>query len=141
MFTATATLHLAARCLGRQRLSQATWLFLHSTAVSYEYAQRVTAADRRHTLALYTALGSLYPYRVDGSRITDALRRTATATFVDGVLADRQTYMQWLCELHNEVNSRLGKPVYSPVLIRVSLEASRGCVSVSESSIHRVVVR
>lgn len=129
MFTATTGLDLTARRVGRQRLGQATWLFLHSAAVAYQYAQRVTAADRRHTLALYAALGSLYPYRTDGARITDALQRTGRATFANRVLADRRTYMQWLCELHNEVNSRLGKPVYSPALIRASLEAGHGCAN------------
>jgi FAD-linked sulfhydryl oxidase len=97
--------------LGRQ-----TWTFLHTMAAYYP--ERPTIQQERHAHALFSAMAALYPCHVCAEHLQDELQVHPPKT------DSRRSLSQWLCEMHNEVNERLGKPIFdcSRVLERWRLD-------------------
>jgi FAD-linked sulfhydryl oxidase len=90
---------LTADELGRQ-----TWAFLHTMAAYYP--ENPTAQQQRQVSFLFNALASLYPCHVCAEHLSDELQVHPPRVESGNSLS------QWLCEVHNEVNERLGKPVF-----------------------------
>lgn len=89
-----------------EQLGRATWTFLHTTAAYYP--KTPTKQQQSHMLSLLRALPSLYPCKPCATDFGENLRSNPPEAAVLG----RANLSRWLCERHNEVNSKLGKDIF-----------------------------
>lgn len=87
-----------------ESLGRATWTFLHTTAAYYPDAP--TPTQRAHMLQLLHALPQLYPCSHCAGDLGDRMRNRPPN------VRSRAALSAWLCETHNEVNAKLGKPAF-----------------------------
>ncbi|KAI0076603.1 FAD-dependent thiol oxidase [Panus rudis PR-1116 ss-1] len=82
-------------------LGRSTWTFLHTTAAYYP--EKPTPNQRANMLTLIRSLPVLYPCTHCASHLGETMK--AHPPDVSGRLG----LSRWFCEVHNEVNERLGK--------------------------------
>ncbi|GJJ11434.1 hypothetical protein Clacol_005667 [Clathrus columnatus] len=87
-----------------EQLGRATWSFLHTTAAYYP--ERADPTQARHMYSLLSALPTLYPCSHCASHLGECMKRNPPD------VSGRAALSRWLCERHNEVNVRLGKPSF-----------------------------
>jgi FAD-linked sulfhydryl oxidase len=85
-------------------LGRSTWTFLHTTAAYYPIQASLAAQERMSNLI--SSLSFLYPC----VPCADDFRENVKASPPD--LSGREGFSRWLCERHNEVNVKLGKPKF-----------------------------
>ncbi|KAI8910389.1 ERV/ALR sulfhydryl oxidase domain-containing protein [Gorgonomyces haynaldii] len=85
-------------------IGNATWTFLHTMAAYYP--ERPTIEDKKVMKGLISGLGSFYPC----GDCAYHLREYYTSH--PPRLESNTALSQWFCEVHNEVNERLGKPLF-----------------------------
>ena len=101
-----------SRCpLDREDLGASTWGLLHTIAAYYPDAP--SEADREGGSQLVSALAHLYPC---AHCREDFRRETARSP---PRLGSRESFSLWLCEQHNAVNAKLGKPAFECALDRL----------------------
>lgn len=90
-------------------LGHSTWTFLHAAAA--HYPREPAAVQQSSMRAMLDALPHIYPCAHCAAELADEYARQDAEARTHAVqsAARLQTY---LCELHNEVNARLGKPVW-----------------------------
>jgi len=88
-----------------EQLGRATWTFLH-TAAAY-YPVKPSPSQRSNMLALLNSLPVTYPCSHCASHLGENMK--AHPPEVSG----RDALSRWLCERHNDVNERLGKPLFN----------------------------
>lgn len=92
-----------------EELGHSTWTFLHSAAAYYP--DEPSTLQQSSMRALLDALPHVYPCYACAEELQDAYQ---TSAFNDEARAEAvrggDSLRQWLCELHNGVNVRLGKP-------------------------------
>ena len=101
---ASAGRHPADCPLDTEQLGRATWAFLHTTAAYYPL--RATAPQRSSMRAFFDALGSFYPCAHCANYLRAELAQLPPKT------EGRVELSNWLCNLHNVINARLGKPQF-----------------------------
>lgn len=89
----------------REALGRATWTFLHTTAAYYPL--EATPAQQSNMRALLGSVGLLYPCTPCATDFTERMQA------VEPVVSGRDALSQWLCDRHNEVNEKLGKPNFN----------------------------
>lgn len=103
----------AAARVTREDVGRATWTLLHSVAAAYP--DRPTRAQRGAAAALVSSLAALYPCAECAEHFREHIKhRPVDAKSGPGLRA-------WACELHNDVNAGLSKPLHScapPALVR-----------------------
>ncbi|BGP17433.1 hypothetical protein JCM10213_003284 [Rhodosporidiobolus nylandii] len=87
-----------------ERLGRHTWTFLHTTA-SY-FPPQPSAHQKSSMLGLLRALPTLYPCGVCADHLGGYMAQHPPEKAVE---QGRESLERWLCEVHNEVNERLGK--------------------------------
>ena len=88
----------------REELGRATWLFLHTLAAQYpEDPTRQQARDARDLVSIMTRA---YPCAECAAHFEEVVRR------VPPDVSSGAAFRRWTCEVHNEVNLRLGKPEF-----------------------------
>jgi FAD-linked sulfhydryl oxidase len=87
------------------QIGRSTWTLLHTMAT--QYPERPTHGQQAEVVGFVGALGNLYPC---GSCATDF--RSWMGAGNRPRVSSREDFGQWLCEAHNAVNSKLGKPVF-----------------------------
>lgn len=87
-----------------EQLGRATWTFLHTTAAYYPDAPSPT--QRTRMLGLLFALPVLYPCTWCATHLGEEMKLSPPD------VSTRDGLSRWLCEQHNRVNERLGKPVF-----------------------------
>lgn len=80
------------------------WEFLH--ACSMEYPENPTPEDKLAARALFRSLMRMLPCDDCCRHYSQEIR----ASPVEEHLASRETLVDWVLQLHNKVNARLGKP-------------------------------
>ena len=85
-----------------ETLGRHTWTFLHSTAAYYP--EKPSEAHKRNALGLFGSLPSLYPCRYCADELEVEMKRLGPPD-----VTSRSSLSNWLCQIHNEVNARLGK--------------------------------
>jgi FAD-linked sulfhydryl oxidase len=85
-------------------LGRATWSLLHTIAATYPSTP--SDIDRQRANDFLTLLGVIYPC----SHCADELRTDLNQHPPD--TQSQSTFTQWMCQLHNRVNERLGKPKF-----------------------------
>ncbi|KAI9753590.1 MAG: hypothetical protein M1815_006157 [Lichina confinis] len=89
-------------------LGRHTWTFLHSMSASYpEQASAAQQRDMSHFLQLFS---QFYPCSVCADDLRDWMREPGNEP--RGAVAGRDQFGRWMCRAHNEVNRKLGKPLF-----------------------------
>lgn len=87
-----------------EQLGRATWTFLHTTAAYYP--EQPTPTQRTRMLGLLFSLPALYPCSWCAMDFGENVKLNPPD------VSSRATLSRWLCERHNEVNQKLGKPSF-----------------------------
>ena len=87
-------------------LGRATWTFLHTLTAAYP--ARPAPALQAETAAFVRSLGTLYPCHACARDFEHWVRADGNAPRVQS----RDDFGRWMCDAHNAVNVKLGKPVF-----------------------------
>lgn len=85
-----------------ETLGRHTWTFLHTMAAYYP--EKPTTVDRFTTRLFLATFSQLYPCWHCADHLQQYTRTNPPK------LGSQQQFSRWMCEAHNEVNERLGKP-------------------------------
>ncbi len=85
-------------------LGRSTWTFLHTMSVYYP--DRPSSDQQREMSDFLHLFSKFYPCGYCASHLRDEMKKDPPAVDSQSGLA------QWLCRMHNEVNERLGKPLF-----------------------------
>ena len=88
----------------REELGRHTWALLHTMA-SY-FPESPSDADREHARGFIRGLAHLYPCSHCAEDFRDAVAKSPPR------LDSRSEFNAWVCEQHNTVNEKLGKPAF-----------------------------
>lgn len=96
---------LNAQCpLDREELGNATWGFLHTMA-SY-YPKHPSTEQQEDMTKFVNLFAKFFPCHECADDLREKLK-----TF-QPITSSRRDFENWMCELHNDVNRRIGKPVF-----------------------------
>lgn len=85
-----------------EKLGRSSWSLLHSVAATYpETPSNKQQADLKQFLKLF---GNFYPCWYCGGDFEKYMEKKEPAT------ESQDAFGKWLCEAHNDVNKKLGKP-------------------------------
>lgn len=111
-------LHENSRCPpDGEVIGRSTWTFLHSAAAYYP--PQPSSIQQSSMLALIQSLPHLYPCHSCADALQEELKRERqeSKSWENGKVLQEAVQSgsglrKWLCGLHNEVNQRLGKPLW-----------------------------
>jgi len=83
------------------------WIFLHS--ITFNYPKEPTENDKKIYVSFFKDLGNIIPCE----KCAYHYRRHLEEYPIEEALETRETMVQWLISIHNEVNKELGKPLYT----------------------------
>eukprot|EP00052_Salpingoeca_macrocollata_P006217 m.52242 g.52242 ORF g.52242 m.52242 type:complete len:178 (-) comp15310_c0_seq3:118-651(-) len=87
-----------------ETLGRATWSFLHTMAA---YFPETPSAQQQDKMKSFMAtFAEFYPCRMCGEHLTKYMRKSPVDARSNAELS------LWMCNMHNEVNERLGKQVF-----------------------------
>ncbi|OIW26790.1 hypothetical protein CONLIGDRAFT_487449 [Coniochaeta ligniaria NRRL 30616] len=87
-----------------ETLGRSTWTLLHSIAATYPKAP--TWTEQNDLKSFMKLFSKLYPCWVCAEDFQQYIKKR------DIRAASRDEFGNWLCEAHNEVNRKLGKPTF-----------------------------
>ncbi|PFH58717.1 hypothetical protein XA68_13315 [Ophiocordyceps unilateralis] len=88
----------------KAELGRATWKFLHTMVA--KYPEKPTPEDRQTLQFFFVYFGKLYPCGDCARHFRGLLKKMPPQT------SSRNSAAGWLCEVHNQVNKRLEKPIF-----------------------------
>ena len=77
--------------------------------VAFTYPQNPTYSDKRRVYEFYTSLANWLPCTECNKHYAKTLKEFPIAPFLDS----NKSLFHWVVQVHNRVNKRLGKAVYS----------------------------
>lgn len=86
------------------QLGRATWTLLHTMAAYYP--NHPTQDRKQETLQFLRSLSKLYPCSWCASDLQEVLVKSPPK------LDNQKEFSHWMCECHNHVNEKLGKPKF-----------------------------
>ncbi|KAI9030432.1 ERV/ALR sulfhydryl oxidase domain-containing protein [Hyaloraphidium curvatum] len=86
------------------QLGRTTWTFLHTMAAYYP--DHPTDTQQKEMSGLITGLSKFYPCHYCADHLQKEMKVHPPA------VTSRTLLSRWFCDIHNEVNVRLGKPVF-----------------------------
>ena len=86
------------------QLGRETWTLLHTLAAYYP--SRPSPEHQTKTRQFFHLLPAVYPCNICAEHLKDELEINPPRVESGTSLSN------WLCEVHNEVNGRLGKPIF-----------------------------
>lgn len=86
------------------QLGTATWTFLHTMAAYYP--EKPTENQKSDMKSFISNFSKFYPCNHCAEHLREELGKRPP------VVESRSKLSLWFCELHNEVNDRLGKPIF-----------------------------
>jgi FAD-linked sulfhydryl oxidase len=92
-----------------QELGRATWTFLHT--MSAYYPEKPNEQQQSSMRSFIKALSNFYPCGYCAEHLREHLKEN------EPQVSTRQALSKWFCDLHNEVNERLGKPYFDCTLV------------------------
>lgn len=102
----------------REEVGRATWTFLHTLAA--QYPEKPTRQQRRDARNLIDILTRMYPCGECARHFRELVAASPPS------VASRRDFSLWMCEAHNTVNRRLGKPTFNCALVEARW-AGMGC--------------
>ncbi|TNV71919.1 hypothetical protein FGO68_gene7882 [Halteria grandinella] len=94
-------------------LGRSTWPLLHRLSLSYP--QQPTEKDKEKAITLIQTFSKLYPCKICANDFQGELKKSPPA------LESREKFAIWMCEQHNIVNRKLGKPEFKCIMRRIEL--------------------
>mmetsp|Transcript_100158 Transcript_100158/g.287738 ORF Transcript_100158/g.287738 Transcript_100158/m.287738 type:complete len:167 (-) Transcript_100158:241-741(-) len=85
-------------------LGRSSWKLLHSMAAWYP--EEPSNEDQRQMKGFFQALATFYPCSWCAEDFQQEIKKTPPAT------ESRKDLCLWLCDQHNRVNQKLGKPLF-----------------------------
>lgn len=85
-------------------LGRSTWTLLHTMSVYYP--DKPSESDRERVNSFMTNLGVLYPCDFCARDLQRDLKEDPPK------LGSKKEFAQWMCDLHNKVNEKTGKPQF-----------------------------
>lgn len=108
-YTETMTARRKDCPLDRDELGASTWGFLHTMAAYYP--ELPTVEQRKDMKTFFHLISKFYPCNVCAEDLQEQLKKSPPKT------DSQQQLSQWLCDVHNKVNTKLGKPVFDCSLV------------------------
>lgn len=99
----------SAGTVSREEVGRATWTFLHTLAA--QYPEHPTRQQQRDAKNLVDILTRMYPCGECARHFGELVRQSPPA------VGSRRDFSMWMCEAHNTVNRRLGKPTFNCALV------------------------
>lgn len=90
--------------LSKEELGRHTWALLHTIASSFPSIP--SEEERKNAENFLVSLASVYPCKICGKHFKEMLQNYPIKD------SSREEFAYYLCDLHNKVNIRLGKPEY-----------------------------
>jgi len=90
--------------LDKDELGSKTWAFLHTMAAYYP--DKPTSVQRADMRTFFDVFSKFYPCNTCAEDLQLQLKKTPPET------ESQHRLSQWLCSVHNEVNVKLGKPIF-----------------------------
>ncbi|CAB3410615.1 unnamed protein product [Caenorhabditis bovis] len=88
----------------KDELGRSTWNLLHTMSVYYP--QKPTEEDKEKARKFMDLLGQMYPCDFCAKDLRRDLKKDPPK------LESREEFSQWMCQLHNKVNEKTGKPLF-----------------------------
>ncbi|KAL4445310.1 hypothetical protein ABPG77_011135 [Micractinium sp. CCAP 211/92] len=95
--------------VSREEVGRATWTFLHTLAA--QYPEHPTRQQQKDAKNLVDILTRMYPCGECARHFRELVRQSPPA------VGSRHDLSMWMCEAHNTVNRRLGKPTFNCALV------------------------
>lgn len=92
--------------LNRAEVGRAGWAYLHTVAAYYPDSP--TKKQQAEMAQLINIFMKLYPCGYCADRSMEQLEREPIEQYVHS----QKALSGWMCRAHNEVNERLGKPIF-----------------------------
>lgn len=118
--------------MGTTEWGPAAWKFLHTATFAYGNAEGIVTDEDKHAArSLFESLRFMLPCKNCCSHYCDALEKRPLS---EHVLRSKDSLSRWFVEIHNDVNERLGKPIFKYEDAKQLYESLAGCdVSATES--------
>ena len=84
-------------------LGASTWALLHTVAA--QYPKRPTQQQQSHVKQFFYRIAEFYPCRWCAKDFAESIQNHPIQA------QNREALSIWLCERHNEVNEKIGKPI------------------------------
>ena len=88
----------------KDQLGRSTWDLLHT--ISVYYPDKPTEQEKRDVQDMLASLSKTYPCEHCAADLRDDLKRHPPA------VQSRSTFALWMCDMHNRVNTKLGKQLF-----------------------------
>ena len=113
------------------------WIFLH--CVSFSYSTKPSIEERRNMLNFLLSVGHVLPCRRCRSHYNHRVQHLVISS---AVLDNRETLSRFLVDLHNDVNTRLGRRTmdYETVRQMYSAESDSSWTNIAVCSVAALVV-
>ena len=83
------------------------WIFLHS--ITYNYPEKPSSSQQKSAINFFKSLRYLLPCSICKDNYADHLIQNP----IENNVQSRKKIVKWLIDIHNDVNSILGKPFVS----------------------------
>ncbi|KAF0972690.1 hypothetical protein FDP41_008939 [Naegleria fowleri] len=87
----------------QDNLGASTWAFMHTVAA--QYPKKPSPIQQHHIKQLFVRIAEFYPCRWCAKDFAESIKKHPIRA------ESREALSIWLCERHNEVNEKIGKPI------------------------------
>ncbi|XP_078052734.1 evr1_Alr domain-containing protein Alr [Augochlora pura] len=95
--------------LDKDELGSKTWALLHTMAAYYP--DHPSDAQKSYMKQFFYSFSQFYPCYVCAEDLREQLKQSPPQT------DSQETLSNWLCDIHNEVNKKVGKPKFDCSLV------------------------
>ena len=113
-------INLACEPLSKEDMGAANWTSLHSFAAAYP--QTPTQEERENMEAYLVGFSTSYPCRECRAHFLEHIKERPWN------LESGESLRMWVCQVHNDVNAMLGKPIVPCVCISTQLKSKYVCL-------------
>jgi hypothetical protein len=87
----------------KKGLGASSWSLLHTVAATYP--DKPSLVQQRHIKQFFHRVAEFYPCRYCAADFRESIKKHPVRT------ENKEVLSVWVCERHNEVNEKLGKPI------------------------------
>ena len=110
------------------------WFFLHS--VSFTYPQNPSEEDKTNYLTFFNSLQNILPCY----KCSQNYKKHIEQYPIETALNSRDTMVNWLIKIHNEVNKELYKPILTYDQVLSEFKKQVWSIKYNELTIYRIII-